>query len=127
MIRVLIPTDEEFQLYEQELKDLYEENQTKICDPNSFEFIRDNTWFYMFLNRNGLIGGIYYFPDDGKLFLNGFAKRKLFHTNIKCLSLSTTWFKSDIYAEAQNRASALCLLRCGFKRVEGNLFVLQKE
>ena len=29
----------------------------------------------------------------------------------------------SIYAEAQNRASALCLLKCGFIREKGNLFV----
>ena len=30
------------------------------------------------------------------------------------------------YKEAQNKASAFCLLRCGFKRVKDNLFVLKK-
>lgn len=126
MIRVLIPTDKEFKVFEKELKLLYEKNQDKICDTNTFEFIRDNTWFFMFLNDDYLVGAIYYFKDNDKLYLNGFAKRKLFHTNLLCLTLSTTWFKSNIYAEAQNRASALCLIRCGFKRVKDNLFVLKR-
>lgn len=126
MIRVLIPLDKEFKLYEEELKILYEENQKKICDTNSFDFIRDNTLFYMFLDDNDLIGAIYYFMDDDKLFLNGFAYRKKHVLTCACLSLSLSWFTTNIYAEAQNRASALCLLRCGFERIEGKLFVNRK-
>lgn len=127
MIRVLIPTDLEFKHYEQELKSLYERNQKKICDSNSFEFIRDNTLFYMFVEDDFLLGAIYYFLDNEKLFLNGFAKPKQHVSNLRCLLLSTSWFIVDIYAEAQNRVSALCLLKCGFKRVKDNLFVLKKQ
>ena len=124
MIRVLIPKDREFSLYEREIKELYEKSQDKIKDTNSFEFIRDNTFFYTFLDDDKLIGGIYYFVDEeGFLFLNGFAKRKMFKLNLECLKLSLSWFNCNIYAEAQNRASALCLLRCGFTRQMENIFV----
>lgn len=126
MVRVLIPRDIDFKKYENQLRVLYEKNQDKICDENSFEFIRDNTLLYMFLSDNKVIGGIYYFIDNGRLFLNGFAVRKNLLENLHCLKLSTTWFSSDIYAEAQNRASAFCLLRSGFKRLYNNLFVLSK-
>ena len=127
MIRVLIPSEADFKLYENQLKLLYEQNQEKICDTNSFEFIRDNTLFYMFLFNSKLIGAIYYFMEEGKLFLNGFSIRKNFMTNLACLKLSTTWFNCDIYAEAQNRASALCLLKTGFKRINDTLFVLKNR
>jgi hypothetical protein len=123
MIKVLIPTNPEFKVYEKDIKNLYVKSQNKICDPNSFEFIRDNTFFYLFLSESKLIGAIYYFLDEGKLYLNGFSKRKTFIENIECLKLSTSWFKSSIFAEAQNRASALCLLKAGFKRVCRNIFV----
>lgn len=124
MIRVLIPKEREFSLYEREIKELYEKSQDKIKDTNSFEFIRDNTFFYTFLDDDKLIGGIYYFVDEeGFLFLNGFAKRKMFKLNLECLKLSLSWFNCNIYAEAQNRASALCLLRCGFKRKSGKTFM----
>lgn len=126
MIRVLIPKDAEFLRYENKIKNLYQNSQAQINDPNPFEFIRDNTFFYMFLDDDKLIGGIYYFLDEeGKLFLNGFAKRKMFEQSLECLKLSTSWFDSDIYAEAQNRASALCLLRCGFRRFNDNIFILK--
>ena len=126
MIRVLIPKDLEFKVFEDECKKLYENSKKQISDSNSFEFIRDNTFFYMFLdNEDKLIGGIYYFVDeDNKLFLNGFARRASHLLNLECLRLTTTWFNTDIYARAQNKASALCLLRCGFKRKNGDIFVL---
>lgn len=125
MIRVLIPYNKEFKNFAPECKQLYEKSQTQIGDSNSFEFITKNTFFYMFLSDKTLIGAIYYFLDEEqKLFLNGFAKRKMFALNLECLKLSLTWFNCDIYAQAQNRASALCLLRCGFKRTEKrNVFV----
>lgn len=123
MIRVLIPSDKEFLSYKDECKKLYTKVQDKICDPNSFEFISTKTLFYMFIDDTVLVGAIYYFIDeDEKLFLNGFSKRKMFRQNLECLKLSTTWFNCDIYAEAQNRASALCLLKCGFIRLNNNTF-----
>ncbi len=127
MLEVLIPLNPEFQLYEAQVKELYEKNQDKIRDPNSFLFIRDNTYFYIFILNGSLIGAIYYFMDNNKLYLNGFANPKNHLINLHCLRLSTTWFNCEIYAEAQNRASALCLLRCGFKRVKDNLFCLKRE
>ena len=126
MINVLIPQDKEFKKYRAECKKLYESLQDKIHDPNSFEFIVENTFFYLFENDGTLIGGIYYFiNEDGDWYLNGFANRKMHELCLECLKMSLEWFKGSIYAEAQNRASALCLLRCGFKRVKGKLFKME--
>ncbi|MBQ7763822.1 hypothetical protein IJ384_00490 [bacterium] len=122
MITVLIPADSEFEKYKAQIKEIYVKCQEKICDSNSFEFIIKNTLFYSFFLDGVFIGAIYYFKENDKLFLNAFALPKNHQANLECLQLSTTWFKKPIYAEAQNRASALCLLRCGFKRVEGKLF-----
>lgn len=127
MIEVFIPKNPEFEIYRKECKELYESVQKNIHDNNPFEFVCDNTYFYLFVSKSRLIGGIYYFVnEEGKLFLNGFANRKMHSLCLECLKLSTTWFSCDIYAEAQNRASALCLIKCGFKRVEGKLFVLKR-
>lgn len=124
MINVWIPYQEVFLKYYKECKELYETLQDKITDTSSFEFIVENTRFYLFETDGNLIGGIYYFlKPDGKLYLNGFAKRKMHTLCLECLKMSLNWFRGRAYAEAQNRASALCLLRCGFKRVKGNLFV----
>lgn len=123
MIKVLIPSDWEFFSYKNKLEELYKKSQGSINDDSNFEFIINNTLFYLFLERNRIIGAVYYFIDDDKLFVNGFSERKMFPQNVECLKLSTMWFNADIYAECQNRASALCLLKAGFKRFEGNIFV----
>ena len=123
MIKAIIPNNPEFSLYKDKLKEMYEQSQAKIRDTNSFNFIIINTLFYSFIDDGTLIGAIYFFKDKGKLYLNAYAGRKHLDLNIECVKLSTTWFNCDIYAEAQNRASALCLLRAGFRRVKGNLFV----
>lgn len=126
MITVIIPNNPDFVLYKDKLKEMYEQNQDKICDTNSFNFILYNTLFYCFVDDGALIGAIYFFKDEDKLYLNAYAGRKHLDKNIECVKLSTTWFNCDIYAEAQNRASALCLLRSGFKRVKGKLFVYEQ-
>ena len=122
MLKVLIPTDSEFEKHKAQIKEIYEKYQEKICDPNSFEFIIHNTLFYAFFLNGAFIGAIYYFLENENLFLNAFALPKHHNANLLCLRQSLSWFKMPIYAEAQNRASALCLLRCGFKRVKDNLF-----
>lgn len=127
-IKVWIPSQKEFDKYRSECKKLYENLQDKIGDSNSFDFICENTFFYLFENDGKLIGGIYYFEDDsGRIFLNGFAKRKMHDLCLKCLKMSLDWFRGRVYAEVQNHASALCLLKCGFKRIKDNLFVFDKK
>ena len=115
MIKVFIPYDKEFWVFKDECKKLYESVQNKICDTNSFEFIIKNTFFYLFVFDEKLIGAIYFFEDKNKkLFLNGFANRKMHLLNLECLKMSLNWFDCDIYATAQNKMSELCLRKCGF-------------
>ena len=75
MIKVLIPLNSEFKLYEKELKTLYEVCQDKICDPNSFDFIVNETLFYCFVEDKSIIGVIYFFKEGEKLYLNAFGRR----------------------------------------------------
>jgi len=128
MINVWIPAQKEFSIFRTECKNLYESVQDKITDTNTFENICKNTFFYLFESEGDLIGAIYYFTDkNGKLFLNAFAKRKKHELNLKCLKMSLNWFRGRVYAVAQNRASALCLLKCGFVRVKDKLFVKEQN
>ena len=118
MIKVFIPYDKEFWVFKDECKKLYESVQNKICDTNSFEFIIENTFFYLFVIEDKLIGAIYFFEDENKkLFLNGFANRKMHLLNLECLKMSLYWFNCDIYATAQNKMSELCLRKCGFVEI----------
>ena len=50
-IDVFIPFQDEFRVYEEELRELYDMNKYFIKDTNSFDFIRDNTLFYSFVNK----------------------------------------------------------------------------
>lgn len=124
MIKVFIPYDKEFWKFKDECKKLYESVQDQICDTNSFEFNIENTFFYLFVFDEKLIGAIYFFEDENKkLFLNGFANRKMHLINLECLKMSLNWFNCDIYAIAQNKMSELCLRKCGFVKEAEKEFV----
>ena len=124
MIKVFIPYDKEFLRFKKECKILYESVQKSICDTNTFEFIIRNTFFYLFINDEKLIGAIYFFEDEnGKLYLNGFANRKMHLLNLECLKMSLNWFDCDIYATVQNKMSELCLRKCGFIKAGEKEFV----
>ena len=83
-----------------------------------FICIKNNLEFCVFVNEMRM-----FLDENNKLFLNGFANRKMHELCLMCLKSSLSWFVCDIYAQAHNRASALCLLQCGFKRVKDNIFV----
>ena len=118
MIKVFIPYDKKFWKFKDECKKLYESVQDQICDTNSFEFIIENTFFYLFVFDEKLVGAIYFFEDENKkLFLNGFANRKMHLLNLECLKMSLYWCNCDIYAAAQNKMSELCLRKCGFVEI----------
>ena len=124
MIKVFIPYDKEFWVFKDECKKLYESVQDQICDTNSFEFIIENTFFYLFVFDEKLVGAIYFFEDENKkLFLNGFANRKMHLLNLECLKMSLNWFNCDIYATAQNKMSELCLKKCGFIQIGEKEFI----
>ena len=127
MIKVLIPSSKEYPFYRKECKKMYIKVQEKITDKNCFEFIEKHTYYYCFIDKKGLIGVAYYFIDDGKIFINGFSKRKRYPKNVECIKLSLSWFKPPIYAEIQNRASALCLLKAGFQKFRPNLMIYEKK
>ena len=121
-LKILIPKDKDFFRYKNEVKKLYLENQDKINDDNTFEFICKETFFYLFLVDEKILGVIYFFQDDEKLYLNGFAVRKFLKEKLEALKLATTWFNCEIYAEAQNKASAYCLKKVGFKKITERLY-----
>lgn len=121
-LKILIPKDKDFLRYKNEVKKLYLENQDKINDNNTFDFICKETFFYLFLVDEKILGVIYFFQDDGKLYLNGFAVRKFLKEKLEALKLATTWFNCEIYAEAQNKASAYCLKKVGFKKITERLY-----
>lgn len=92
-----------------------------------FRSIVDNTFFYSFFDDDKFIGCIYYYEKDGKLFVNAFADRHTHNINLFCLKKSFEWFNCDIYAETVHKTAILCLYKCGFKKVDNNLYKYERE
>lgn len=120
-MKILIPKNVDFE-YEK-CYELYKINQRLINDNASFNDVIQNTFFYSFYNNQELIGCIYLYYVNNKLFFNGFAKRKYFSLKIQAVKTIFEWFNCDIYAESIQKPAILLLLRCGFKKINKNLYV----
>ena len=73
------------------------------------------------------IGCIYYYQKDGRLFVNAFANRHTHETNIKCLKMSFDWFNCDIYAQTKHKTAIFCLYKCGFKKINDDIYKLERQ
>lgn len=118
---VRIPADENFDFYA--CRKLYKKNQKLVGDNASFNQIIQNTFFYSFYDDKTLVGCIYVFEKQKKIFMNGFAERKFHKFNIDAVKKITDWFNTDIYAESMQKTARYLLLKCGFKKISDNLFV----
>ena len=126
MITVYTPQDPLFNYAE--VEEMYNENKDKIGDGN-FEDVIKRTQFYAFYitQTKELIGCAYYFKRGRRRFVNAFAGRKHHLLNLECFKESLKWFKSNIYAEINNKCSLLGALRCGFKKVKNNLYIYRRK
>ena len=125
MIKVLIPSDSDFN-YNQ-CKILYENIQELLQDYQKFDEVINNTFFYSFLQDDKHIGCIYYYEQDNKLYVNGFSYRKTHILNIECLKKSLDWWNCDIFARIYNKSAIFTLLKCGFKKVDKNLYKYERR
>lgn len=125
MITVKIPYEKDFN-YKQ-CKKMYKKYQKEVEDDTNFNDVINNTYFYSFYENGKHIGCIYYYVKDDKLYVNAFANRHTHITNIKCLKATFDWFKGDIYAQTKHKAAIYCLYKCGFKKIEDNIYKLERE
>ncbi len=111
-----------------ECEELYNQCKNEIQD-DDFKDVIKRTFFYSFhiWPTGEVLGCIYYFYKGKKLYVNAFASRHHHLLNLECFKKSLEWFKCNIYAEGLHRTSRLCLLKCGFKRVKGNLFIYRRN
>jgi len=105
-------------------KSMYLENQEKLGDNSDFESVLSNTLFFSFYDNQGLIGCIYFYPKNDKLFCNAFARRKSHQKVLKCFEFSLKCFTCDIYAYSKNKPAIFVLLKSGFQKLGENLFCL---
>lgn len=126
MIVVRTPKDKLFNYTE--VEELYNKYKQELNDGDFSEVIKSTLFYAFYIWKTvELIGCIYFYKKDNKLFLNAFAARGHHELNLECLKESLKWFECDIYAEGLHKTSRLCLLKCGFKRVKNNLFILERR
>ncbi|MBQ6516808.1 hypothetical protein IJI31_06475 [bacterium] len=124
MIRVLIPTDADFEY--KKCKKMYKKYQRLVGDNQEFRDLVKNTFFYSFYDDAQLLGCIYYYTKNDKLFVNAFANRHTHEKNLLCLKKTFEWFKCDIYAETKHKTAIYCLYKCGFKKIDDCLYKLER-
>lgn len=124
-MEIRIPENQNFDFYA--CKKLYKKYQGLICDDASFNQVIKNTFFYSFYDNKNLIGCIYIFEKQKKIFMNGFARRGYHNFNVQAVKRIFEWFDSDIYAESKQKPAIYLLLKCGFQKISDNLFVYYKN
>lgn len=126
MITIRTPKDKLFNY--QECKELYDSCNDRIQDGDFDVVIRTTDFFAFYLTKTReLIGCIYYFKKGKRLFVNAFAHRGHHLLNLECFKYSLTWWKSNVYANAIQKTSRLCVMRCGFEKVKDNLYVYRRK
>lgn len=126
MITIRKPDDKLFNYAE--VKELYERCNEYIKD-DEFNDVINNTEFYAFYiaKTRELMGCIYYFWKGRRLFVNAFAERGHHLLNLECFKLTLSWWKVNVYANAIQKTSRLCVLKCGFEKVKDNLYVYRRR
>ncbi len=123
-MQVLIPSNPNFN-YEQ-CKKLFEANQYLIEDYEKFDDVIKNTFFYSFMVNDRHIGCIYYYERDNRLYVNAFANRHTHLINLECFRESLTWWNCDIYARTHHKTAIYAILKCGFMKINQNLYVYER-
>lgn len=111
-----------------ECKEMFDKYNDKI-DVDDYDTVLKTTHFFSFIdwNKGELIGCIYFYQDEDKVFVSAFAGRKHHLTNLECLKKSLNWYKCDIYAECKEKTAIFCLLKCGFEKIGKNLYVYRRK
>lgn len=125
MMRVLIPSDEDFNY--KECRKMYEDNQKIINDDASFDEVIKNTFFYSFYDADKLSLCVYFFTDDGKMWVNGYGIRKNHLFNKSAFTLALSWFNCDIWAISDKKPAIYGMLVCGFKKYKDNIYVYTQK
>ena len=110
-----------------EAKKLYDECKSKIESEDDFNEVLKDTHFYSFFIDGKFIGCIYLYLIDDKVFMNGFASRGHHLGNIEAIKKTIDSYNCDIYAKSHQKPAILCLLRCGFKKIDNNLYKYERK
>ena len=113
------------------VKQLYEEYQKYNISGSNLtidELISLNLFFAV-IDNGKFIGCLYLhnFKDDS-VYLSGFSKRKQPKANVRAISgLINNLTQRYIYSSTKHLAAKLCLLKAGFKQIEQDLFLYERN
>jgi len=120
MIIVRIPSHPKFDY--KACENLYYQHQKDLGTNETFEEVLKNSDFYSFYRDEKLIGCIYFYMIGKRLLVSVFANRGHHELNLACFKESLKWYTGDIYAKVLHRTSSIGAMRCGFKKLKGNLY-----
>lgn len=82
---IVVRTPEHYLFNYAECKEMFDKYNDKI-DVDDYDTVLKTTHFFSFIdwNKGELIGCIYFYQEDDKVFVTAFAGRKHHLTNIKC-------------------------------------------
>ena len=125
MISVRVPYSDNFDYLG--CKKMYENNQGLVEDDAAFDEVINNTIFFAFYDNNELSFCIYFYPIEGKLWVNGYGVRGKHLFNKICFKTALTWFNCDIWAKSVQKPAIYGLLVCGFKKFKDNIYVYRQN
>jgi len=106
-----------------EVKKLFLSCQNDINDPNTFEYIISNSLFFAFYLDNKLLGCVYFYPIDNRIFLNAFAIRHSHNLILICFKFILSQFSCPLFAITDKKHAIFTLRKSGFSKLSDNLFV----
>lgn len=125
---IVVRTPDHPWFYYTETKNLFEKHHSKL-DVDDYETVLKTTHFFDFIlkEKGELIGFIYFYQMEDKVYVTACAERGHHELNMDCLKKSLEWYTCDIYAECKEKPAIYCLLKCGFKKVDKNLYVYRRN
>lgn len=118
MIHIIRPNKDNY-LPLKHIFDRYKEQM----DADEFGIVANCCNCMFFFSDEDLIGCIYLYPKEDKVFVNAFATRGHHKLNLHILKAVLDTVNFDVYAEPLNKSSKLCILRLGFEKFKDNIYI----
>lgn len=111
-----------------ECREMFDKHK-EVLDVDDFDTVIKTTHFFSFYDwhKGDLLGCIYFYQNDDKLFVTAFARRKQHKINLDCFKQTLGYYTCDIYAEKVQPTAKYCILKCGFEKIDDNLYIYRRN
>lgn len=109
----------------QEFKELYEKYANEWIAPLDW-LLNNEKYVFCFYDDNGKLTGCIYIEGDEekRVCLSGFSKPKNYKIVIEAIKWVSEFMRKDtLYSHTERPSAKLVLLRCGFEKINDNLFI----